>query len=228
MSLYCSIRVVSLWADTHLRLALQWFCSHFLITHSNEEKKICLGMRPESLECPPFLISLSRAVYCNVFYVDSHSFFHLPPSSFLHKICSSHDAGCNLGCRVRFWEQFRLLVLSLLICAQVWVSHQLVWGQRQVSLMLVEVLLLSEAVRKAKSSCVQLRHALIWTLPAFLTWLEQACCWVMLRFCPFTWPKFCHTSPPAMVLSAKLAEMTQLTSTPTCWLEICMRNTIHL
>lgn len=79
----------------------------------------------------------------------------------------------------------------------------------------------SEAVGRARSSCVQLWHALIWTLPAFLTWLQRVCCWVMLRFCPFTWPKFCRTSPPAMVLNAKLAEMTQLTSTLICWLEIC-------
>lgn len=204
------------------------FVDIFLITHSNEEKKMCLGMRPDGLLNTHLFCSPCPEQFILMDFMLIFMLFPFPPSSFLHKICTSHDTGCNFGV---YSVVLRIVCLAcplpVMLCLLVGIPSGCVSdtsGQPHAS----GDTPASEAIGRARSSCMQLWHALIWTLPAFLTPLHGVCCWVMLSFCPPTWPKFCRTSPPAMVLNAKLAEMTHLTSTLICWLEICVRNTIHL
>lgn len=94
----------------------------------------------------------------------------------------------------------------------------------QVTFMPVWILLLPEPGPLARSCDMLLPEP----LPAFWPDCRGFALEWWWGFCSLAWPEFCRTSPPAMVLNANLAEMTQLTRTLICWLDICERSTAHL
>lgn len=90
-----------------------------------------------TFEYPHFLLSWSWAVYFTELYVNI-----LPPSSFLYKICSLYDAGCNFGVyTVVVRIVWLACLLPAMLCSNV-IIYQVVWVPPQVSLTPVKILLL--------------------------------------------------------------------------------------
>lgn len=202
------------------RLASEWYCSCSFITHSNEQKKVCLGLRPEGLI--NILLSLSWTVSLNALNDDIHSFLFLLPvcmkpaglgcslvaqwgfENGLDGLSSPSRAVLMCGYPIRLYEYYLMSTSWQWRCS-------CFWGRVECQILLCATV----TVCHLNSAC-------------FFDPVPGSLHWVMLSFCPPTWPKFCCASPLAMVLNAKLAEMTQLTSTLICWLEICVRNRTHL